>query len=196
MQSKQGFSLVEILVVTAIIVVIFGIVYASLGSTREKARQSVCISNLKQLGLALHMYLQDYDAEDNSKLMATIPTDLDTALKPYGGDRSKYTCLDQHPPGDFLFPPANYSIGIVRDPAPPLTPSTEWLFQRCGGQMVVFADVNHNFPSANLPPTSHVFWILSRYDGSVTTGYYHTFANINWINPCFENRASTNTTGD
>ena|SRR5579862_293895 len=179
MKTKQAFTLVEVLVVMAIIVVLFGIVYASLGSTREKARQNMCISNLKQLGLALHMYLEDYDAEDNPKLMAQMPN-VDIVLKPYGGGRTRYTCPDQQPAN------ANYWVGFPPDSPIAGRPSTEWLFQQCGSQMVVFSDSNHNFPDPNLPPSSNVFWILDRYDGSVTTGYYGTFVNLNWVNPCFE----------
>ena len=176
--------------VIAIIAVLFGIVYASLGSTREKARQSMCISNLKQLGMAFHMYLQDYDAEDNPELMAKMPFNTDEALRPYGGDRAKFTCLDEHPQGS-IFGHVNYLVGVVPDRPIKGPPSTEWLYQQCGSQMVVFSDENHNFPDPNLPPTPRYFWILGRYDGSVTTGYYNTWANLNWTNPCFDKGKSS-----
>src|SRR5438067_13476464 len=62
--QQKGFTLIEVLVVIAIISVIAGIVYASTGSVREKARQTTCISNLRQIGQALAMYRQDWSGSD------------------------------------------------------------------------------------------------------------------------------------
>jgi len=56
-----GFTLVELLVVVAIIALLAAILFPVFGRAREKARQTTCISNLKQLGMAFAMYTQDYD---------------------------------------------------------------------------------------------------------------------------------------
>lgn len=56
----QGFTLIELMVSIAIIIVLMGIIYAALGPVREKGRQAVCVSNLKQIGQAVAMYRQDY----------------------------------------------------------------------------------------------------------------------------------------
>jgi len=58
---KQGFTLIELLVVIAIIAILAAILFPVFARAREKARQSSCLSNLKQLGLATLMYTQDYD---------------------------------------------------------------------------------------------------------------------------------------
>ena len=59
--KTNGFTLIELLVVIAIIAILAAILFPVFAQAREKARQSTCISNLKQLGLAYIMYADDYD---------------------------------------------------------------------------------------------------------------------------------------
>src|SRR5512132_1341334 len=61
LQRKCGFTLIELLVVIAIIAILAAILFAVFAKAREKARTISCLSNAKQVGLALNMYLQDYD---------------------------------------------------------------------------------------------------------------------------------------
>jgi prepilin-type N-terminal cleavage/methylation domain-containing protein/prepilin-type processing-associated H-X9-DG protein len=58
---RRGFTLIELLVVIAIIAVLAAMLFPVFARAREKARQSSCQSNLKQLGLAVSMYAQDHD---------------------------------------------------------------------------------------------------------------------------------------
>ncbi|MDR3710931.1 MAG: DUF1559 domain-containing protein [Capsulimonadaceae bacterium] len=58
---KTGFTLIELLVVIAIIAILAAILFPVFASAREKARQSTCSSNLRQIGLAAGQYIQDYD---------------------------------------------------------------------------------------------------------------------------------------
>ncbi|MEN6344531.1 MAG: DUF1559 domain-containing protein [Armatimonadia bacterium] len=57
----HGFTLIELLVVIAIIAILAAILFPVFARAREKARQSGCQSNLKQIGIAATMYAQDYD---------------------------------------------------------------------------------------------------------------------------------------
>src|SRR5438552_8343561 len=57
----QGFTLIELLVVIAIIAILAAILFPVFAQAREKARAVSCLSNIKQLGLAVNMYVQDYD---------------------------------------------------------------------------------------------------------------------------------------
>ncbi len=58
---KHAFTLIELLVVIAIIAILAAILFPVFAQAREKARQSACISNQHQIGLALAMYRSDYD---------------------------------------------------------------------------------------------------------------------------------------
>lgn len=59
--QRRGFTLIELLVVIAIIAILAAILFPVFARAREKARQSSCLSNMKQLALAAMQYAQDYD---------------------------------------------------------------------------------------------------------------------------------------
>ena len=58
---RTGFTLIELLVVIAIIAILAAMLFPVFARAREKARQTQCLSNLKQLTLGITMYIQDYD---------------------------------------------------------------------------------------------------------------------------------------
>ena len=58
---KKGFTLIELLVVIAIIAILAAILFPVFAQAREKARQTSCLSNLKQLGTATQLYIDDYE---------------------------------------------------------------------------------------------------------------------------------------
>jgi prepilin-type N-terminal cleavage/methylation domain-containing protein/prepilin-type processing-associated H-X9-DG protein len=58
---KKGFTLVELLVVIAIIAILAAILFPVFARARENARRASCLSNLKQMGVGIMMYTQDYD---------------------------------------------------------------------------------------------------------------------------------------
>jgi prepilin-type N-terminal cleavage/methylation domain-containing protein/prepilin-type processing-associated H-X9-DG protein len=61
MSAPRAFTLIELLVVVAIIAILAGILFPVFAHAQAKARQTDCVSNLKQLGLAMRMYTQDHD---------------------------------------------------------------------------------------------------------------------------------------
>lgn len=59
--NSRGFTLIELLVVIAIISILAAILFPVFARAREQARRASCQSNLKQIGIAMAMYTQDYD---------------------------------------------------------------------------------------------------------------------------------------
>jgi len=101
---KNAFTLIELLVVIAIIAILAAILFPVFATAREKARQSACLSNLKQIGLAYTQYEQDYDE--------TVPQGSSTSygwgrgwagqIYPYVKSTQVFLCPDDTQPNDVI----------------------------------------------------------------------------------------------
>ena len=98
--QRRGFTLIELLVVIAIIAILAAILFPVFAQARDKARSVSCLSNMKQLGLALTMYLQDYDERVLPRYAAcpsTGPTSKNDLLwtgllQPYIKNKGIFVC--------------------------------------------------------------------------------------------------------
>jgi len=70
MKRKEGFTLIELLVVIAIIAILAAILFPVFAKAREKARQTSCLSNVKQIMMAWKMYAQDFDGQYTQHVFA------------------------------------------------------------------------------------------------------------------------------
>ncbi len=99
-RRSPGFTLIELLVVIAIIAILASILFPVFAQAREQARKASCASNLRQLGLALHMYCQDSDgilptmaAQPSASPGLPRMTDV---LDPYVKNADLFKCRSDH----------------------------------------------------------------------------------------------------
>src|SRR5437667_3195375 len=101
MKKRAGFTLIELLVVMAIIAILAAILFPVFAQAREKARQATCLSNFKQIGLGVMMYVQDWDETYPTSRLAKLAGGSDCGQKiitwktetaPYVKNISVYKC--------------------------------------------------------------------------------------------------------
>jgi prepilin-type N-terminal cleavage/methylation domain-containing protein/prepilin-type processing-associated H-X9-DG protein len=101
--KRHGFTLIELLVVIAIIAILAAILFPVFAQAREKARQTQCLSNNKQLGAGFIMYVQDYDGtwpsqvNDGEWVMgsgnaAQTPNNYKDRVLPYTKNEALWVC--------------------------------------------------------------------------------------------------------
>jgi prepilin-type N-terminal cleavage/methylation domain-containing protein/prepilin-type processing-associated H-X9-DG protein len=145
---RVGFTLIELLVVIAIIAILAAILFPVFAQARAKARQTACLSNMKQIGLGIMSYVQDYDELYPVNNMSYAPTDANKEfsawmqhIQPYVKNVDVFLCLDtrkQNSPNDFdtILGPGGATAGSIRVPRFSIG-ANEWVFQVAGRPSMV-----------------------------------------------------------
>jgi prepilin-type N-terminal cleavage/methylation domain-containing protein/prepilin-type processing-associated H-X9-DG protein len=122
---NKGFTLIELLVVIAIIAILAAILFPVFAQARDKARSASCLSNCKQIGLAYHLYIQDYDenipVHCNRKVGSWTGVDkylenscypgwISNILRPYEKSPNIYYCPSKNITGGFVDPRHNSTV--------------------------------------------------------------------------------------
>lgn len=100
-RPPSGFTLIELLVVIAIIAILAAILFPVFARSREKARETSCMSNLKQIGLAIQIYSQDY--HDLTPLANQFPASPPPADSYHQGPPAIYDVLQPYTQNKQIF---------------------------------------------------------------------------------------------
>jgi len=125
--AQRSFTLIELLVVIAIIAILAAMLLPALARAKEKARECQCLSNQRQLALALHMYADDSAGWFPLELTASNPhLGLCQRLLPYTTTRELFYCPSAHgveaganstvfagPPDSVINTDANWAQGRI-----------------------------------------------------------------------------------
>jgi prepilin-type N-terminal cleavage/methylation domain-containing protein/prepilin-type processing-associated H-X9-DG protein len=150
---KQGFTLVELLAVIAIIAVLAAILFPVLAQSKARGKTAVCASNLGQIGRAAHLYAGDYDdaivlgpganerCSRSSRLIDQVPAIVaERRLYAYGAAKEVWRCPEEH------------FVGLLDDDFVILTAETG--FELCGTSYWLWAsrpDAVRTFASSPNP---------------------------------------------
>ena len=173
--KRRGFTLIELLVVIAIIAILAAILFPVFAKAREKARQTNCLSNVKQIMLSVLQYAQDYDE--------TLPPYrwVQASMPSIWVDRDNWAANDRHFWLQSIYPYVN-NLQVYFCPSSGWTPTT-----LSGGKMFAAYAYNGNASRSRLGAFSnHAGKIIMgdtghRFDDRTPVGYVENW--FIWTDP-------------
>jgi prepilin-type N-terminal cleavage/methylation domain-containing protein/prepilin-type processing-associated H-X9-DG protein len=116
--KSAGFTLIELLVVIAIIAILVSILFPVFGRARENARRTSCMNNMKQLGMGMLQYAQDYDERFSGAMRFAIPVPgfefpgigWAGSIYPYVKSTQVYKCPNDINNGSGINVPVSYAF--------------------------------------------------------------------------------------
>lgn len=166
--SQAGFTLVELLIVIAILTLLAGILCVATASLREKTRHTVCVNNLKQIYVALTMYRDDYNGVDLDGRPHTywelgLPPlfAVTDALTPYLKDKPVWRCYnDTRPSNKYV---ASYTFHW---PPYDTFPDGMRFSKICGERLLLASCSFHGYEQM-----TDLYFIIPRWEGEVKGQY-------------------------
>jgi len=194
MLTKKGFTLIELLVVIAIIAILAAILFPVFAKAREKARQTACLNNTKQIGLGLMQYVQDYDETYpgvyNYDTSISGYSRWTVVIQPYVKNTQVFQCPSQAVLTNVLtyqtFPTSyafNYNLAWSSE-ATAVKPASTVAMCDSGSQATLYTD---NTAAVNVnSPQKPGGWIL------VTPENYAATTNGDWCAPAMRHSERCN----
>jgi len=186
--TRKAFTLIELLVVIAIIAILAAILFPVFARARENARRASCLSNTKQLGLAVMQYTQDYDEKlPSSYIGKTVPgsTYWFDQIQPYVKSRQLFFCpSDSKGNSSNAISSSNVSYGWNYNSLtlPACSPSA----YGCGG--IALATIQSVSETVLLADSSNnsLHYVISRaYDNPPGTNYGPSAIHLDGTNVAF-----------
>ena len=187
---RRGFTLIELLVVIAIIAILAAILFPVFARAREKARQTSCLSNVKQLALGTLMYAGDYDERLPMRWIATDSNfRVPSMIYPYVKNTQLFECpswarnITQTDLG-------NYNLSYTwpgGGPAHPASPCPT-CGRTCSKNYFPF-DGYRGVKLAALDAPSNtimIYELMEGYGGTDHDGGLHTFYQARAANPTYQ----------
>ncbi len=183
-RKRTGFTLIELLVVIAIIAILAAILFPVFARARENARRSSCLSNTKQLGLAVMQYSQDYDEKLPSSYDGG-PTIWIQQITPYVKSNQLFFCPSDsksNPSATASSGNVSYGWNYAYLTLPACTPAA----YGCGGvALAAIQTVSETVLLADSSKNSLNYVIGAQYDNPPGTNYGPSAIHLEGANVAF-----------